>query len=218
MEDALEDLDDRGLVDTAVTNRDAEVAAGCRMLQVAAVWADRHPADGLFHQRTPLAMAGERTMRFGGEGTPDVAEFAPAKLGLEIGLNPAQSQALVADALDLRHRLPRLWSRVRHGNVPAWQTRRIAYRTRTLSLEQAGLVDERLAPFVGKVSAGRLENKIMAELIRVDPEGFARAAEKAATDRDVRLRRPNEYGQQEVSMLLDAPRRGRRVRHGRSRG
>ena len=38
----------------------------------------------------------------------------------------------MADALDLPHRHPKLWKRVRRGQVPAWQARRVAQQTRRL--------------------------------------------------------------------------------------
>ena len=40
------------------------------------------------------------------------------------------ARALIADALDLRYRLPRLWGRVLTGGVRAWQARKIAEQTR----------------------------------------------------------------------------------------
>src|SRR5262245_20280710 len=60
----------------------------------------------------------ERGIRLGGAGTPKVLEFAPAEFGARIGKSPHAGRALVADALDTRHRLPRLWERVRAGEVP----------------------------------------------------------------------------------------------------
>ena len=84
-------------------------------------------------------------MLYGGDGTPDVAEGAPAALGLEIGMNPRQAAGLIADALDLRHRLPRLWRRIQKAQIPAWQARRVASRSRNLTQAQAELVDGRLA-------------------------------------------------------------------------
>ena len=106
MTEVLERLDIHQVAAAAAACVRAERAAGCQLLGLAALWADHHPADGILHQFTDLAVAGEESAQFGGDGTPDVAEFAPAELGLEIGLNPYQARSLVADALDLRHRLP----------------------------------------------------------------------------------------------------------------
>ena len=40
------------------------------------------------------------------------------------GTGIAAARALIADALDLRYRLPRLWDRVLTGGVWAWQARK----------------------------------------------------------------------------------------------
>src|SRR5215210_7615769 len=49
---------------------------------------------------------GERARRFGGDGTPLVAEFSPATLAARLGLSSYAGRELMADALDLAHRLP----------------------------------------------------------------------------------------------------------------
>ncbi len=50
----------------------------------------------------------------------------------------------MADALDVRHRLPKLWAELMAGRVRVWQARHVASRTRAtgLSLGQARQVDE----------------------------------------------------------------------------
>src|SRR4051794_18836126 len=111
MKDGTEALDAQGVAAAAAACVRAETAAGCELLELAARWADLRPAEGMLHEQTPLALAGERMMRFGGDGTPDIAEFAPHELGLEIRMSPAQARALIADAVDLRKRLPLLWAR-----------------------------------------------------------------------------------------------------------
>jgi hypothetical protein len=42
------------------------------------------------------------------------------------------ARALIADALDLRYRLPRLWGRVLTGGVRAWQARNLVTNQGTL--------------------------------------------------------------------------------------
>ena len=54
--------------------------------------------------------AGCRTRsKVGGEGTAEVFEFAAAELGAQLETTAGSAKALMADALDLRHRLPELW-------------------------------------------------------------------------------------------------------------
>ena len=53
--------------------------------------------------------------------------------------------ALMADALDLHHRLPRLWAQVEALAVAPWKARRVATDTRSLPLDGARWVDAQLA-------------------------------------------------------------------------
>ena len=48
--------------------------------------------------------------------------------------------ALIAEALELACRLPRVWTRVRAGELPPWRARRIADRTICLPPEGAEYV------------------------------------------------------------------------------
>ena len=64
------------------------------------------------------------------EGAPEVSEYCAAELGALQGTGMAAARMLIADALDLRYRLPRLWGRVLTGGVRAWQARKIAEQTR----------------------------------------------------------------------------------------
>src|SRR5690348_16886024 len=66
-------------------------------LVLAAHWADLHgeetlPADG-------GATGGERAVRLGATGTPEVAEFASAELAVLMGVSPGSAMHLVRDAL-----------------------------------------------------------------------------------------------------------------------
>ena len=55
----------------------------------------------------------------------------------------------MADVLDLIHRHPKLWKRVRRGQIPAWQARRVAQQTRRLPKAGARWVDDQLAGRIG---------------------------------------------------------------------
>ena len=76
-----------------------------RRLQIAAHWADLH---GVLTDSSALPGA-ERMVCLGGDGTPEVAEFAPAELGAVAGESTGAATNRIADALDLRHRHPLLW-------------------------------------------------------------------------------------------------------------
>ena len=64
-----------------------------------------------FFDQAPLA----------GDGTPGVAEYAVAEVAAALGLSHAAGLALVSEAVELRHRLPRLWALVRDGRLQAWK-------------------------------------------------------------------------------------------------
>ena len=103
----------------------------------------------------------EQLVRIGGEGTPLVAEFCPLELGCVLGLSRASATVLVADALDLQHRLPRTWAKVSSGQAKAWVGRKVAQATRNETAQVAAAVDARVSKWVHKLSWGRLE-KIVA--------------------------------------------------------
>jgi hypothetical protein len=101
---------------------------------------------------------------------------------------------LIGDALDRRHRLWLIWAAMLAGQVPAYQARQIAAATRHLTAEQAGWVDEQLAPSLGAVSWGRLQTLLEAKIIDADPVGTEQRAAVAAQERFVRLGRSSEHG------------------------
>jgi hypothetical protein len=100
----------------------------------------------------------------------------------------------MADALDLRHRLPQLWSRVRAGQLRGWRARRVAVATRELTMEQAGQVDAAVAGYITALPWSRFEALLEAKVIEADPQGADLAAREAEADRFVRAGRTNEHG------------------------
>ncbi|CAM3379157.1 HNH endonuclease signature motif containing protein [Nocardioides dubius] len=81
----------------------------------------------------------------GGEGTPGVAAFAAEEFAAASGVSRYAALSLLADALDLHHRLPLLWAQVELLEVPGWKARRVAELTRKLSREAAAWFDRTLA-------------------------------------------------------------------------
>jgi Domain of unknown function (DUF222) len=152
------------------------------VLELAAVWADRHylDPDGLGYH--PLV---ERACAFGGEGTPEVSEYCAAELGALQGTGMWAARSLIADALDLRYRLPRLWDRVRTGGVRAWQARKVAEATRCLSWQAASNLDHALSDSIGLMPWPRFRKILDAAVLDADPELAAERAERARTSQDV---------------------------------
>jgi hypothetical protein len=154
----------------------------CRTLQLACAWADAHYLDSGSDEYQPLI---QRACAWGGAGTPEVSEYCAADLGALQGTGMAAARALIADALDLRYRLPRLWDRVLTGGVRAWQARRIAEQTRSLSWEACADVDHALSDFVGMMPWPRFAKILAATILEADPALAAERAERARTTQDV---------------------------------
>jgi hypothetical protein len=115
----VDDLDaDRALARVEAGQRTINLAQA-EQLALAAHWADLH---GVVTFAKPVR-GGEILVRPGGEGTPQVAEFCRVELAAVLGVSQVSAGSLIADALDLRHRLPALWTRVRTGEVKVWVAR-----------------------------------------------------------------------------------------------
>lgn len=137
----------------------------------------------------------ERAVRLGGQGTPRVAEFAPALLGARLQLSPYAGRALVADVLDLEHRLPVLWRRVLGGEIRLDHARFVARRTRELTAEGAGQVDSRVAESAdGRLAWSRFVDLVEASVIAADPEAAAEREERAARECFARTTHSDEHG------------------------
>ena len=154
----------------------------CRVLELAAAWADRHYLDPAGRDYQPLV---ERACAFGGEGTPEVSEYCAAELGALQGIGMWAARLLIADALDLRYRLPRLWERVRTGGVRAWQARKVAEATRLLSWQAASNLDHALSDSVGMMPWPRFRRILDAAVLDADPDLADQRAERARTSQDV---------------------------------
>lgn len=176
---ALDEMSEDEVLDfagaCAETARRAEVDLLCAAYQ----WAIMHPADRL--DPVEAARPGrEHAKQLGGDGTPEVTEFAAAELGARIGRSPYAAAALIGDALDLHHRHPQLWARVRAGEVRASYARHVAAKTRNLTPEQAAYVDAAVAESAdGRICWSRFEALVVAKVAQADPD-TARAKEEQA--------------------------------------
>ena len=88
------------------------------LLLLAYQWAVINSADRLDPDETEKP-GREKARAYGGDGTPEVSEFAAAALGARIGRTTFAAGQLMADALDLVHRGTDLWARVEAGQVRA---------------------------------------------------------------------------------------------------
>ncbi len=172
------------------------------VIETAAHWADLHGV--LDCAESPSLSGMEQLVPFGGEGTPQVAKFAPAELGAELAMSPYAATMLIADALDLRHRPPLLWARVRAGEVKPWVGRRTAAASRDLSLEAVAHVDRRVSRWAASLTWGRLERIVDAAVIEADPERAQSKADSARSDHGVWVNPDAEHGSMSAFIRGDA--------------
>jgi hypothetical protein len=127
----------------------------------------------------------ERARAVGGEGTPAVSEFAAAEFGALQGVGMVTAWNLIAAALDLRHRLPKLWTLVQAGHVRAWQARKVAEATRHLPWDACADLDHHLAGYLNQVPWPRFAKILAAAIIEADPALAAERELQARTEREV---------------------------------
>ena len=154
----------------------------CEVLVLAAGWADLYDLDTTAPGYEPLV---ERGVGYGGDGCPVVSEYAVQELGALRGTSSGTAEQLIADALDLRHRHPRLWARVRAGEVRAWQAVHVARSCHRLSKVAAELVDLAVAGHLGQLPWARFGRVLAAAILQADPAHAAARAQEAREARGV---------------------------------
>jgi hypothetical protein len=165
--------------------------AGAEQLTAAVQWADLHVVLDSSRSRVP---GGESLVQPGGDGTPKVAEFCVAELGAAIGVSASSAGSLMADALDLRHRLPRLWRRVLTGAVKPWIARKVAAKSRQLTQQAADRLDRRVFDIADTTPYGRLLKVVDAEILKADPEQAKVDTHAAAAQQGVWVSRDDDHG------------------------
>lgn len=161
------------------------------LLRLAAHWADLHHPDPAMTPESVLTLdgrppGGERGVQLGGIGTPEVLEFAAAEFGARQETTSGAARSLMADALDLRHRLPQLWERVLYGRVRVWRARKVAQETRHLSPNAAAHVDQAVAGSIALLPWNRFETLLQAGIIEADPAAAETRAKIFEAERFVR--------------------------------
>lgn len=142
-----------------------------RELLLAAHWAVLHDGESISSPDSPAPPGAERRRQLGGAGTPPLAEFACAELGLLMGTGFISADNLIRDALDLQHRHPRLWAALARGEGRVWKARKVAQLVHRagLSLEDARTVDLRTTAYVDLLPWASFLRLVEAEIITADP-------------------------------------------------
>jgi hypothetical protein len=157
------------------------------VLAAAVAWAEQHPPESIHPVATWVTGGAETAMPLAGAGAPLVAEFCIAEFALAIGRSHDSGRALIADALELKYRLPRVFDRVQCGELSTWKARRIAQATLGLSKEAAGFVDTQVAGFAHKVGPAALDRLVTEATYRFMPDKALADAQDAAEARHVRF-------------------------------
>ncbi|MDF9714975.1 hypothetical protein INN71_13635 [Nocardioides sp. ChNu-153] len=180
-------VDTTALLATARAASATQMAAEVTAFVAVADWAEAHTDGvvgdpigplGLRHEDPSSVPGGDRFLELGGPGAPMVSEFCLYEISAALGRSVTSGRPLVGDAVELRHRLPRLWARVLAGADPAtqkralpvWRARKIAALTRTLTAEAADFVDRNLAPVAHRATMPTVERLVAEAVARFDPE------------------------------------------------
>ncbi|GAA5148264.1 hypothetical protein GCM10023340_21900 [Nocardioides marinquilinus] len=154
-------------------------------LRAVLAWAAENELQDADYITDALAEPG---LEVAGPGAPVVHEWAALDLAAVMGVSTDSGLRYLGHALELRHRLPRLFARVIGGEVPVWRAFRVAEHTVILSKVGAAFVDQALAPFAHDLSLAQIERTTAAAIARFDPAEAERRRQDAAERRGVDIR------------------------------
>src|SRR3954447_15281805 len=184
MNSGISTLDATAVLAAARAARKAENTAATDVLAQAVEWARLHEVTDLDDAATWWAGRGVDTgIPIAGEGAPLIGEFSVAEFATALGMTAESGRNLLAQAIELAHRLPRVWARVRSGQLAPWRARRIAEQTLCLSPQAAAFVDQQVAPFAHKIGPAQTERLVEEAIARFMPEFAAERRDRAADQR-----------------------------------
>ena len=159
-----------------------------RRLRLATVWAERHAvaevADAAHWSDVDPRDVDET---IGGAGTPLVGAACVEELATAMATSSRAVLRLMSDGLDLKHRLPRTHAAVEALEVAPWRARRIAERTRDLSVEAAAYVDAALVRVADSCGVARIDRLVAEARVEFDIAAQAEAEQTAEASWGVRL-------------------------------
>ena len=203
---AVGDLDELDACATlaAATGRLRERrAAEVEEMRVAAHWVALHGEP--VGDRDPMTEPG-------GEGTPPVREFCLPELAMARETHTLTTRRLVADVLDLHHRLPQTWTKVVALECEPWVARKVAALSRLVPAATVGIVDRAVAAAITGHAPATVIQLAEAMVIAADPERHAMRRELDRHRRYASLSRSDEFGYRQLiarvtagdAVLLDA--------------
>jgi 5-methylcytosine-specific restriction endonuclease McrA len=162
--------------------------AQANLLTAAVTWAEQHPPESIHDAATWVCGGADTGLPLAGPGAPLVAEFCIAEFAVALGRSTDSGRGLIADAVELKYRLPKLWARIQtgrlqSGRLQAWRARRIAQATLGLTMEAARFVDTQVAGFAHTIGVAALDRLVAEATARFMPEVAMQNAEQAAEGR-----------------------------------
>jgi hypothetical protein len=202
----LDDLDASQVLEAAQSMTERRRALEVEDLQLLARWADLHAADPMRGPggRRRWDDGGDRLVLVGGEGTPLVQELSLCELATARQVHLLRLRSMLADVLDLRHRLPRTWAVVEELGCEVWVARKVASMSRRLSEDAVHIVDLAVADAIAGESPGRVLELAEAKVIEADRAGHAARVEAERRRRFVGLSRTDEHGLRHVIAKIEA--------------
>lgn len=189
----IADLDAAALLAAAEETVTARRAAIVDDFRLALAWADLHGADPRDQPgAVSVRFGGDRLVDYGGDGTPAVSQLCVEELAIARHAHAISTRLLMADALDLRHRLPRTWVVVQELRCEPWVAAKVAAMSRHLTLRQIGVVDAAVAAAIAGQAPSRVLRIAEAAVIAADPVGHADAVEEQRRARSVHVTKSDE--------------------------
>ncbi|MGY4766853.1 DUF222 domain-containing protein [Kribbella sp. CWNU-51] len=180
----------------SAAEHDAEARrVDARRLLHAQIYADRyHPSAHPGRPGRRSCDGRERAVVLGGDGCPEILEFAIAEFAVMLGISPRVAANYIGQAVALRHRFPFTWARVQAGEATAWKACRIVADCAKLTQDAAAYVDQRIAPLVDSITPYRLNKIITAAKLHADPDLARAEADEQARERGVFIGRSDTHG------------------------
>lgn len=156
-----------------------------RAAEIAVLLAIVHAAD-LHGVDQDAVLAGvERMVEPGHDGTPAVGEFLALEVGGILAISPGAAIQRIGDALDLRHRHPKLWDVTMAGRVLVWQALAICRQAAYLSAEAVQKLDAMVAHGLATMPWGRIMKALPGWITAADIPAAKKRAELVASERRV---------------------------------
>ena len=155
------------------------------LVLLAVAWADAHP--DLDAEREPWDRQEDHDPDAPDPRVPAVAWDAGAPFAAALGMSTSAGEAMIRDALVLRHLLPQVWERLLAHEIPVWRARRIAQTVLGRPDDVVAHLDEALAPVAEKVGPVTLDRLIDEAMLRLYPEERELAQLEALDARHVTL-------------------------------